>query len=146
MARIVKKISVESLIQILSMDSHVKLFTWSDAGNHLIVIVRGVLNSAEFKRLFKEITATTRPLNECKVLVDLSDATCVLELSEVEGLLEQLPFDSWPEGNKLALVSGAERNDPYQIYLLRAGLASRGIAVRAYRDSKIAIDWLAGKI
>jgi hypothetical protein len=144
MARIVKKISMESLIHYF-MDFQVKLFTWSDTGNHLIVIVRGVLNSTEFKRLFNEITATTRPLNECKVLVDLSDATCALELSEVEGLLGQLSFDSWAEGNKLALVSGAERND-YQIYLLRAGLASRGIAVRAYHDSKIAIDWLAGKI
>ena len=126
------------------MNLEIKLFTWADTGNHLIIIARGVLNRAALAKLFAEIAAATRPLSECKVLVDLTDVTCALELSEIDALVNELPYDSWPEGNKLALMAGAERDDHYQIYLVRAGLTSHGLAVGAFRDSKMAIDWLAG--
>ena len=128
------------------MNFQVKLFSWADTGNHLIIIARGVLNKGAFGQLFHEILAATQPLGECKVLVDLTEADCTLEVVEIEALIEQLPCHAWPQGNKLALVSGAERNDHYQLYLVRAALTARGVVAAAFRDSKVAIDWLAGTI
>ena len=128
------------------MNFQVKLFSWSDTGNHLIIIARGMLNKGAFSQVFDQIISTTQPLSECKVLVDLTEASCTLEVGEIDEMIKQLPCEAWPEGNKLALVSGAERDDHYQLYLVRAGLTSRGIVAAAFRDSKMAIDWLAGRI
>ena len=64
------------------MEFQVKLFTWQDIGNHLIILARGTMDGWAFTRLFGQIRAETQNLRECKVLVDLGDGTCKIDGSE----------------------------------------------------------------
>jgi len=126
------------------MDFQVKLFNWQDEGNHLIVLARGVMETEAFRSLFDEIEAATRYLSECKVLVDLSDSTYQIESAEIQGLVSRLRLDRWPCNNKIAFVSTSENVDYHRLFFLRTELAAHGLRVGVFRNSKIAIDWLAG--
>lgn len=130
----------------VAMKFQIKLFSWDDKGNHLIVLARGFMDIGAFKRLFEEIAEATRPLSDCKVLADLSDSTYEFEAADVNVFVGELPPDAWPRGNKVALVSGPNLEDYQRLYLLRAALAGRGFAAGVFRDSNVAIDWLAGRI
>lgn len=126
------------------MNFQIKLFSWQDQGNHLIIIVRGVLDTSAFRSLLVEIAARTRPLDGCKVLVDLSDSVSKLEANKFDALVGEFGADYWPVGNRVAFVSGTSAEDYHQAYLIRIALCARGVKAAAFRDSKIAIDWLAG--
>ncbi|HEX5607307.1 MAG TPA: hypothetical protein VFY96_12370 [Candidatus Binatia bacterium] len=128
------------------MNFQVKLFNWQDQGNHLIILGRGVLDSGAFRLLFDEIEAATQHLGECKVLVDLSDSACQIESSEIQGLVARLPLGCWPRNNKVAFVSASDIADYHRLFFLRTELAARDLAVGVFRNSKLAIDWLAGMI
>jgi hypothetical protein len=126
------------------MDFQVKLFNWQDQGNHLIVLARGVVDTEAFRLLFDEIEAATQHLSQCKVLVDLSDSACQIECAQIQGLVARLPLARWPQNNKLAFVSASDVADYHRLFFLRTELALHHLAVGVFRDSKIAIDWLAG--
>ncbi len=126
------------------MDFQVKLFNWQDQGNHLIVLARGIIDTEAFRLLFDEIEAATQHLTECKVLVDLSDSTYQIECAEIQGLVSRLRLDRWPCNNKIAFVSTSEITDFHRLFFLRTELAAHRLPVGVFRNSKIAIDWLAG--
>jgi hypothetical protein len=128
------------------MDFQVKLFNWQDQGNHLIILGRGVIDSGAFESLFDKIEAATQHLNECKVLIDLSDGRCQIESTEIEELVARLRLDHWACKNKLAFVAASEAADYHRLFFLRIELATHRLSVGVFRSSKIAIDWLAGMI
>jgi hypothetical protein len=128
------------------MEFQAKLFNWQDTGNHMIVLVRGAMDGAAFARLFGKIRVQTKNLSECKVLVDLSDSTCEIDGEQIETLIAGLPLDTWPEGNRVAFVSALETTSYHRLYFLRDALARRGITVGVFRNSIVAIEWLAGLI
>ncbi len=128
------------------MEFQAKLFNWQDTGNHMIVLVRGAMDERAFPRLFGRIRVQTQNLSECKILVDLSDATCEIDGNRIETVVAELPLDTWPERNRLAFVSAPETSSYHRLYFLRMALAGRGIVVGVFRNSLVAIDWLAGLI
>lgn len=128
------------------MDFQIKLFNWQDKGNHLIILARGAMDRAAFRQLFDEIETTTQDLSECKVLVDLSDSTYEIDDPEIEGFVAELPLDSWPRGNKVAIISTLEISGCHRLYFLRIALVARGLVIEIFRDTRVAIDWLAGMI
>jgi hypothetical protein len=127
------------------MEFQAKLFSWQDTGNHLIILARGAMNGSAFSQLFSKIHAETESLNECKVLVDLSDGTCQIDGEEIERLVAGLSLSGWPSGNKIAFVSPSEIANYHRLYFLRAALVGRGLVVEVFRTSKVALDWLAGR-
>jgi hypothetical protein len=143
-----RKYAGESLTPVYQvvMDFQVKLFNWQDKGNHLIILARGAMDRAAFRQLFDEIETATQALSECKVIVDLSDSTYEFDGTEIEALVAGLPLDRWPEGNKIAFVSALGIPDYNRLYFLRNQLVARGLMVEVFRNSKVAIDWLAGII
>ena len=128
------------------MHLQVKSFNWQDQGNHLLIQARGDMDSAAFKLLFEEIEVATRHLSECKLLVDLSDSTCKIECAEIQGLVARLSLDHWPSKKRIALVSSAEISDYHRLYYLRTELAAHRLPVAVFRNSELAMDWLAGNI
>ena len=128
------------------MEFQAKLFNWQDTGNHMIVLVRGAMDGRAFTALFGKIRFETRNLTECKVLVDLSDSTCEIEGEQIETLVAGLPLYIWPEDNRIAFVSAPETSSYDRLYCLRGALARRGLVVGVFRNSIVAIDWLAGLI
>jgi hypothetical protein len=128
------------------MEFQAKLFTWQDTGNHLIILARGAMNGPGFSQLFSKIHAETEGLNECKVLVDLSDSTCGIDGEKIEKLVAGLSLSGWPTGNKLAFVSASEIANYHRLYFLRTALVGRGVVVEVFRTTKVALDWLAGRL
>ena len=126
------------------MRFQVKLFNWHDQGNHLIVLARGVMDTEAFRLLFDEIEAATQHVSECKVLVDLSDSTYQIECAEIQELVSRLRLDHWPRNNKIAFVSTSECVDFHRLFFLRTELTAHHLPVGVFRNSKLAIDWLAG--
>jgi hypothetical protein len=143
-----RKSAAESLTATweVPMTFQVKLFSWEDQGNHLIILVRGAMDRAAYRQLFGEIEKVTQPLSECKVLVDFSDSTCGADGAEIEALVAELPLDNWPRGNKIALISGPNISTYHRLYFLRIALWARGLTVGVFHDTKVAIDWLADVI
>ena len=124
------------------MDFQIKLFNWQDDGNHLIFLTRGSISAAAFRQLFDEIEKATLGLQECKVLVDLSDSTYQIDPTEIEELAAATQVTRWPRTNRIAIVSTLEIAGYHRLYVLRTELAARGLAVEIFRYSRVAIDWL----
>jgi hypothetical protein len=125
------------------MNFQVKLFSWADQGNHLIVLGRGCMDKGSFTKLFDEIETTTRRLTQCKVLVDLSDSTYTIDSLEIEGLVAELPLDRWAPANRIAFVAAPGSLDYHRLDFLRTGLVRHGLTAAVFHNSKFAIDWLA---
>jgi hypothetical protein len=128
------------------MDFQIKLFSWPDRGNHLIMITRGVLDLKGFVQIFQEVVTATEPLRDCKVVVDLQDTTCNLTGADVETFVDGVQPDRWPATNKVAIVAPSEIDQYDQIFVLTSGLTKRGLKIAVFYDSKAAVTWLADTI
>lgn len=126
------------------MDFQVKLYNWQDQGNHVIVVGRGPIDSSAFRMLFDRIEAASQHLCDCKVLVDLSDSSYLIDGDEIQAFVARLPLSHWPQGHKIAFVSGPDISDYHRLFFLRTELVARHLSVGVFRNSRVAIDWLAG--
>jgi hypothetical protein len=129
-----RKYGVEALIATreVAMDFQIKLFNWQDKGNHLIILARGAMDRVAFRQLFDKIETTTQDLSECKVLVDLSDSTYEIDDPEIEAFVAELPLDSWPRGNKVAIVSTPEISGCHRLYFLAHCACGAGVGDRNF--------------
>ncbi len=125
------------------MDFQIKLFSWPDRGNHLIMITRGVLDIKGFEQIFQEVVTATAPLRDCKVVVDLQDTTYNLERADIEAFVDGVQPDLWPSTNRVAIVAPREIDQYDQLFILTSGLAKRGLKIAVFYDSKPAVTWLA---
>jgi hypothetical protein len=128
------------------MDFQVKVFSWPDRGNHLIMITRGVLDVKGLVQIFQEVVTATEPLRDCKVVVDLQDTTCNLAGADVQNFLDGVQPDRWHTTNKIAIVAPPEMDQHDQLFMLTSGLAKRGLKIAVFSDSKSAVTWLADTI
>jgi len=110
----------------------------------VIVMGRGPIDSGAFRMLFERIEAATQHLNDCKVLIDLSDSSYLIDGDEIQAFVARLPLSRWPQGHKIAFVSGPDISDYHRLFFLRTELVSRHLSVGVFRNSRVAIDWLAG--
>ena len=128
------------------MDFQIKLFSWPDRGNHLIMITRGVMDIKGFDQIFQELLTATQSLRDCKVVVDLQDAMCNFENANVQAFADGVQLDQWPSTNRVAVVAPREIDQYDQLLALTNGLAKRGLKIAIFYDSKPAVTWLADTI
>jgi hypothetical protein len=128
------------------MDFQIKLFSWPDRGNHLIMITRGVLDIKGIDQIFQEVVTATEPLRECKVVVDLQDVTCSLGRADIQAFVDGVQPELWPFTNKIAIVAPRGIDQYDQLFILTSGLAKRGLKIAIFYDSKAAVTWLADTI
>lgn len=121
------------------MSFQISLFNWQD---HLVILTRGSMDAAAFRQLFAETEKATLGLQECKVLVDLSDSTYQIDPTEIAELAAATQATRWPRTKRIAIVSTLEIADYHRLYFLRTELAARGLAVEIFRHSRVAINWL----
>jgi hypothetical protein len=125
------------------MNYQIKLFRWPDKGDHIIMITRGPIDLEGFRQILKEVAQVVQPLLDCKVLIDLQDATCELTPADIDALVKGIGPDLWPHDNKVALVSPAEVEEHEKLALLVAALCHRAFRTAVFYDPKSAISWLA---
>jgi hypothetical protein len=123
-----------------NMNFQIKLFNFPDAGNHVIVIARGLLDTNGCNQIFHKIAEMTQLLLDCKVMIDLQDATCTLEPADIQRVVNGFTPDLWPHSVRVAMVCGPEVS---QLTALSAGLSNQGFKVAVFNDSKTAVTWLA---
>jgi hypothetical protein len=126
----------------INMDLQIKLFSGLDRGNHVIVITRGLVDLEGLRQIFRNIVDTTRSLLDCRVLVDLQDATYCLEPGDIHDFAVHLRPEFWPPTNRVALVSVPEPQDYRQLCLLSTFLSNRRIRNAVFQDTKSALSWL----
>ena len=126
------------------MDFQMKIVRVLQRGNYVIAITRGPMDIDGFKRLFDKVIEETRPLLDCKVLIDLQDSRYQLLPAEVAELADSIDLQSWPQHNKVALVSSPEIEQYQQLAMLGEGLAKRSVKITVFYDTKEAISWLSG--
>jgi hypothetical protein len=125
------------------MDLQIKLFSGLDRGNHVIVITRGSVDIDGFREIFRNVVNTTRSLLDCRVLIDLQDATYNLEPGDIRAFAENLRPEYWPSTNRVALVSESDPQDYSQLCVLSTYLSNRAIKNAVFKDTKTAVNWLA---
>ena len=128
------------------MDFQIKLFSWPDRGNHLIMITRGVLDIEGIEQIFQEVVTATEPLRDCKVVVDLQDVTCTLERADIQAFVDGVATGALAFHNKIAIVAPRGIDQYDQLFILTSGLAKRGLKIAIFYDSKAAVTWLADTI
>jgi hypothetical protein len=124
------------------MDLQIKLFSGLDRGNHVIVITRGLLDLEGLKQIFRNVADTSRSLLDCRILVDLQEATCCLEPGDIRQFAVNLRPEFWPPTNRVALVSVPEPMDYSRLCLLSTFLSNRRIRNAVFKDTKSALTWL----
>src|SRR5262245_31477984 len=82
--------SLPSVSGRFMMDLQIKLFSGLDRGNHVIIITRGSVDIDGFREIFRNVVNTTRSLLDCRVLIDLQDATYNLETGDIRDFAENL--------------------------------------------------------
>jgi hypothetical protein len=125
------------------MDFQIKVVRVLQRGNHVIAITRGLVDIDGFKYLFGRVIEETRPLLDCKVLIDFQDSRYQLLPADVAELADSIDLQSWPDNNKVALVSSPEIEQYQQLATLGEGLAKRSIKIAVFYDTKEAISWLS---
>ncbi len=124
------------------MDLQMKLFSGLDKGNYVIIITRGSIDIEGFREIFRNVVNTTRSLVDCKVLIDLQEATYRLEPADIVAFAENLRPEFWPPTNKVALVSVSDQQEHRQLCVLSTFLSNRVIKNAIFKDTKTALSWL----
>jgi hypothetical protein len=125
------------------MNFQIKLFTWPERGNHIILIARGLVDTNACSESFRKIGEMVRPLRDCKVLVDLADAKCSLSRTEVQDFVNGLRPGMYPQVSRIALVSPSDTDQYDQLQMLCDCLSKREFNIAAFYNTKIAVEWLA---
>jgi hypothetical protein len=124
------------------MDFQIKLFSWPDKGDHLIMIIRGLLDRAALEQIFQEVATVTQPLQDCKVIIDLQDVAGDLKTADIQTFASRLKLDRWPATNKVAIVSPRDSEQYNQLLALASDLVKLSFKIAVFTDSKSAVNWL----
>lgn len=128
------------------MDFQIKLFSWPDRGNHLIIITRGILDVGGLEQVFREVATVTQSLLDCKVVIDLQDAVCNLGTADIQAFANGRKPAAWSNKHKVAMLSPREVEQYDQLVLLTSGLSKQGFKIAVFYDSKAAVSWLADTV
>lgn len=128
------------------MDFQIKLFSWPDRGNHLIIITRGILDVGGLEQVFREVATVTQSLLDCKVVIDLQDAVCNLGTADIQAFANGRKPAAWSNQHKVAMLSPREVEQYDQLVLLTSGLSKQGFKIAVFYDSKAAVSWLADTV
>jgi hypothetical protein len=124
------------------MRIQMKQLNWPE-GNYMIVIARGILSAGGLEQILTKITAASLAHADCKILIDLIEATCTIAPGEINRLLSELRPDLYPTRNKVALVYPLDDDHHANLSDVSTCLATYGFRIAVFRDSKAAVDWLA---
>ena len=124
------------------MDLQIKLFSGLDMGNYVIIITRGSIDIEGFREIFRNVVNATQSLLDCKVLIDLQEATYRLEPADIVAFAANLRPEFWPPTNKVALVSVSDQQEHRQLCVLSTFLSNRVIKNAVFKDTKTALSWL----
>jgi len=100
-----------------------------------MVIARGLVDAERLEEIFREVSATSKSLLNCKVLIDLADARIRLALPDIDVLVNSLEHHLLHRNIQIAVVSSTKIDE--RLSLLSASLCSLGLKVAAFDDRRL---------
>jgi hypothetical protein len=127
------------------MNYQIDVFCLQDDGNCLGIVVRGLMDRQAFLRLMQALGKLTKPLSDCKVLLDLRDVTCDLGLEDLVELQAELSIFPWTAVGKLklAMVTTPHPEQYHGLRQLTLPVSQLGVDVAVFDEEKRALAWLA---
>jgi hypothetical protein len=123
------------------MHIQIKQFS-SPQGNYMIMIARGILSVRGLEQILIKVAAAALARPNCRVLLDLIDASCTIGPREISRLFSELRPDLYPTRSRIALVSQPDDDHHASLSDVSTSLAKHGFRIAVFRDSKAAVDWL----
>src|SRR5882762_9410942 len=99
--------TLQNFLRVSTVHLKTKLLELS-GGNYLMVIARGLVDAERLEEIFREVSATSKSLLNCKVLIDLADARIRLALPDIDVLVNSLGRDLLRPKNQIAVVSSTK--------------------------------------
>jgi hypothetical protein len=119
----------------------IKLLEFSGE-NYLIVIIRGIVGPWRLGQIFRKLAEAIPPLADCRVFIDLADASFRLEPPDIDDFVNSLTPDLLRLISKIALVSAPEFDELGRLGVLSAHLCSLGLKTAVFDQAKSALAWL----
>ena len=126
----------------MTMNFQLKLIRLPDKGNYVIMLAKGLIDGAAFNKILTEVSQATQPLLDCKVLIDLQDATVSFSPSDFELLLTDAKLDQWSHNNKVAVVSAPQCDHLKSLIRIITCLTNLNIRVSGFDSVTTAVEWL----
>jgi hypothetical protein len=120
----------------------IKLLQLPERGNHLIVIIGGIIDPPIMEQIFRQVMEKIQSLLDCKVLIDLDAADLRFEPADLQ-VVYALAAALGHRSIKIALVS-SPGTDADRLDLLRDSLCRAGLTAALFDDLKSAVTWLSG--
>jgi hypothetical protein len=128
------------------MDVNVKLLESPDGKNHLIIIVRGLIDAAGLEEIFRQVTEIIQHHFDCRILIDFEKANLRIDPKDIDELVNQLGPDLRLGNIKIALVSPAETGEPEQVKVLSESLCREDLTTAVFNSAKEAVGWLVSSV
>jgi hypothetical protein len=144
LAPAIKTLAVQSLIFCLNkaMSYQIKLLSLPAIGNYVITFGRGVLRTQELERLLVEVTHAAQSLADCKVLIDLQDATVQISPLDLGKLITGMQIDLWLGDNKIAILAAPPVEQHNLLSSLARSLSMRQVRIALFDQVEKALRWL----
>ena len=124
------------------MSYQIKLLRLPAVGNYVITFGRGVLRTQELERLLLEVTRAAQSLADCKVLIDLQDATLHISPMDLGKLITEMQIDSWLGDNKIAVLAGTPVEQHDLLKWLTTSLSIMQVKIALFDQLENALRWL----
>ena len=126
------------------MKYQVKLFYWRNHRTCLIIMTHGRMDRSAVVHILNEMVEVIKPLDGCKILIDLQNAVCDFGTEDFIDLPVELEVHRQAAVGKLKLAMVATRfPEQYdRVNSLKEPVARLGIDVGVFYEEERAIDWL----
>ena len=130
------------LFKHLAMDVNVKLLESPDGKNHLIIIVRGLIDAEGLEQIFHQVTEIIQQHFDCRILIDFEKANLRINPKDIDELVYRLGPDLRLGNIKIALASPGETREPEQVKVLSESLCREDLTTAVFDNAKEAVGWL----
>jgi hypothetical protein len=126
------------------MNYQIKVLRGLDRGDYIILVAHGAVDISGFEQILDELIHATKPLLDCKILVDFEDSVFRLLPSDVTEFLARFEPKRWPHNNKIAFISSPEKEQYRDLVMLGEGLLKMKFEAGVFYELREGIDWLSG--
>ena len=124
------------------MSYQIKLLSLPAIGNYVITFGRGVLRTQELERLLVEVTHAAQSLADCKVLIDLQDATVQISPMDLGKLITGMQIDLWLGDIKIAILAAPPVEQHNLLRSLARSLSMLQVKIALFDQTEKALRWL----
>jgi hypothetical protein len=127
------------------MDLQLKVFRWPNHRDHIAMVVRGTIDLTSIEQILSKAAELSGPLENCKILVDLTDAQCNFQPEDTDSRLSRVISGDLLRTSQIALVYGRAKNGYLELCRTIAKLSNEKFRAAVFDDPTAAAEWLVNR-